>query len=82
MFGTKLSALLQMRDAIEMQSRFIREASSKEVKTVKLVKRYGLRVFNKRVANRETFISYPYGYARLPLDEDVDMSNVDTLSNQ
>jgi len=41
-----------------------------------VVKRYGL-VFDKRVVDRATFKSYPYGYT--PMLNDTDMANVETL---
>ena len=49
---------------------FVREPASKRIKTVELVKKYGL-VFDKRVI--DGFTSYPYGYRRFTNMEDVEL---------
>jgi len=56
---------------------FNRDPNTKTIRVGQLVKRYGL-VFDKRVVDRETFKSYPYGHTPPTLD-DVDMVNVETL---
>ena len=43
---------------------FVRETKTKKIKTVERIKQYGL-VFDKRVIDKDTFMSYPYGYKRL-----------------
>lgn len=43
---------------------FVRETKTKKTKTVKHIKQYSL-VFGKRVIDKDTFMSYPYGYERL-----------------
>ena len=68
-----------------------RDVSSKTLETVEETKRYRV-VFDKRVVDPDTFLSYPYGYEKqaTTLDEDlsqaqaaqlddVDMQNVETL---
>ena len=43
---------------------FQRDLEQKRIKVVPRIKQYGL-VFDKRVINRETKSSYPYGYERI-----------------
>ena len=43
---------------------FVRETKTKKIKTVECIKQYGL-MFDKRVIDKDTFMSYPYGYKRL-----------------
>ena len=50
---------------------FTRDAATKRLKTVQRIKRYGLVCFDKN-----TFTSYPYGYALLQED---DINNVEML---
>lgn len=42
---------------------FYRNPDTKHLKVITRTKRYGL-VFDKRVIDPETFMSYPYGYKR------------------
>ena len=48
---------------------FTRDPSTKRIRVVPRTKKYAL-VFDKRVVNKDTFDSFPYGYSRIP-DEDV-----------
>ena len=43
---------------------FVQETKTKKIKTVERVKQYSL-VFDKCVIDKDTFMSYPYGYKRL-----------------
>ena len=43
---------------------FVWETKTKKIKTVEGIKQYGL-VFDKRVIDKDTFMSYPYRYKRL-----------------
>ena len=43
---------------------FAQETKTKKIKTVEHIKQYGL-VFDKCVTDKDTFMSYPYGYKRL-----------------
>ena len=54
---------------------FTRNAATKRLKTVQRIKRSGL-VFDKRVVDKNTFTSYPYGYALL---QEEDINNVEML---
>lgn len=44
------------------------EPADKKIKTVKGLQQYGL-VFNKRVVDRDTFVSYHYGYTKIDRKE-------------
>ena len=57
---------------------FKRNPNTKEIHVKDIEKRYGL-VFDKRVVDRETFKSYPYGYTKKP--DDIDMINALNLVN-
>ena len=54
-----------------------RDVNTKQLETVEETKRYKV-VFDKRVVDPNTFLSYPYGYTRATLD-DTDMDNVQRL---
>ena len=43
---------------------FAQETKTKKIKTVERIKQYSL-VFDKCVIDKDTFMSYPYGYKRL-----------------
>ena len=43
---------------------FAQETKTKKIKTVEHIKQYDL-VFDKCVIDKDTFMSYPYGYKRL-----------------
>ena len=53
---------------------FTRDPATKRLKVGPRTKKYGL-VFDKRVIDRNTFMSYPYGYRRLS-PENVDMAEM------
>ena len=59
---------------------FTRDSASKQIRVGPRTKQYGL-VFDKRVVDRQTFQSYPYGYQwNRPTElDDADMDNVETL---
>ena len=54
---------------------FTRDPTTKRFKVIPLTKQYGL-VFDKRVVDFETFISYPYGFSPTLTQEDVDMAEL------
>ena len=69
----KQNVLEEITDPLEEERRtvpvinpyfFVRETKTKKTKTVKHIKQYSL-VFDKRVIDKDTFMSYPYGYKRL-----------------
>ena len=56
---------------------FTRHPATKQLKVGPRTKRYGL-VFDKRVVERDTFKSYPYGYTPSSFNY-VNMENAETL---
>ena len=54
-----------------------RDAENKNLETKEETKQYRV-VFEKRVVDTDTFMSYPYGYEQIPLDEQ-DEENMDIL---
>ena len=69
----KQNVLEEITDPLEEERRtvpvtnpyfFVRETKTKKTKTFKRIKQYSL-VFDKRVIDKDTFMSYPYGYKRL-----------------
>ena len=48
---------------------FTRDPASKKIKVIPRTKLYGL-VFDKRVVDFDSFVSFPYGFKKLSLDQD------------
>ena len=55
---------------------FTRHSSTKRIKIVPRAKQYKL-VFDKRVVDPNTFMTFPYGYK--PYLDDQDIENINTL---
>ena len=54
---------------------FTRDPASKRIKIIPRNKLYGL-VFDKRVVDFESFVSYPYGFKKSLDDEDIEMAEL------